>query len=91
MLSPKRTKFRKSFKHGAKRGIVPHNTLETTYAAIVILFGGLLYPAVVGGIATLMGGKYIGYFNLFISLGLFYGCYLYLSIYLYTKLAIPNF
>ena len=28
MLSPKRTKFRKSFKHGAKRGIVPHNTLN---------------------------------------------------------------
>jgi len=34
--------------------IVPTNTLETFYATIVILFGGLLLPAIVGGLAAYM-------------------------------------
>lgn len=35
--------------------IVPTNMLETTVATIVILFGGLVLPAVVGGLAAYMG------------------------------------
>lgn len=34
--------------------IVPTNILETFYATIVILFGGLLLPAIVGGLAAYM-------------------------------------
>ncbi len=34
--------------------IVPTNILETLYATIVILFGGLLLPAIVGGLAAYM-------------------------------------
>lgn len=34
--------------------IVPTNNLETFYATIVILFGGLLLPAIVGGLAAYM-------------------------------------
>ena len=34
--------------------IVPCNTIETLFATCVILIGGLLYPAVVGGLAALM-------------------------------------
>ena len=34
--------------------IVPSNILETVYAIIAMLFGGLLKPAVVGGIASLI-------------------------------------
>lgn len=36
--------------------IVPTNILETFYATIVILFGGLLLPAIVGGLAAYMSG-----------------------------------
>jgi len=34
--------------------ILPRNLLEITYATVVILFGGLLLPAVVGGLAANM-------------------------------------
>jgi len=34
--------------------IVPYNALETAYVAVITLFGGLLYPAVVGAIAALI-------------------------------------
>ena len=34
--------------------IVPTNQLETLFASCVILFGGLLLPAIVGGLAALM-------------------------------------
>ena len=34
--------------------IVPTNIIETTYATIVILFGGIVLPAVVGGLAAYM-------------------------------------
>ena len=34
--------------------IVPTNIMETFYATIVILFGGLLLPAIVGGLAAYM-------------------------------------
>ncbi len=34
--------------------IVPTNILETFYATIVVLFGGLLLPAIVGGLAAYM-------------------------------------
>ncbi len=36
--------------------IVPTNILETTFATIIILFGGLILPAVVGGLAAYLGG-----------------------------------
>ena len=35
--------------------IVPQNVLETIFATIVILFGGLVLPAIVGGLAAYMG------------------------------------
>ena len=35
--------------------IVPHSLSETVVAGIIILFGGLVLPAVVGGLASLMG------------------------------------
>jgi len=35
--------------------IVPTNLVETTFATIVILFGGLILPAVVGGLAAYLG------------------------------------
>ncbi|CAM9792430.1 unnamed protein product, partial [Heterosigma akashiwo] len=35
--------------------IVPQNHLETSYTVFVILFGGLMVPAVVGGLAALIG------------------------------------
>ena len=35
--------------------IVPTNIIETTFATIVILFGGLILPAVVGGLAAYLG------------------------------------
>jgi CRP-like cAMP-binding protein len=35
--------------------IVPVNILETTFATIVILFGGLILPAIVGGLAAYLG------------------------------------
>jgi len=35
--------------------IVPTNDLETTFATVIILFGGLLIPAIVGGLAAYMG------------------------------------
>jgi len=35
--------------------IVPTNDLEITFATTIILFGGLLLPAVVGGLAAYMG------------------------------------
>eukprot|EP00956_Cyclotella_meneghiniana_P022301 scaffold41972_cov65-Cyclotella_meneghiniana.AAC.1 len=34
--------------------IIPTNIIETTYSTFVILFGGLLLPAVVGGLAAYM-------------------------------------
>lgn len=34
--------------------IVPQNPVETGFATLVILIGGLCYPAVVGGLAALM-------------------------------------
>jgi len=41
--------------HKGYGDIIPTNILETTVATIVILFGGLLLPAVVGGLAAYMG------------------------------------
>lgn len=35
--------------------IVPANIIETAFAAIVILFGGLILPAIVGGLAAYLG------------------------------------
>ncbi len=35
--------------------IIPTNILETTYATVVILFGGLILPAIVGGLAAYLG------------------------------------
>ena len=35
--------------------IIPTNSYETTFAALVILFGGLVLPAVVGGLAAYLG------------------------------------
>jgi CRP-like cAMP-binding protein len=35
--------------------IVPVNILETTFATVIILFGGLILPAVVGGLAAYLG------------------------------------
>ena len=35
--------------------IVPTNDLETTVATVIILFGGLFIPAIVGGLAAYMG------------------------------------
>ena len=35
--------------------IIPTNLLETTFATVVILFGGLILPAVVGGLAAYLG------------------------------------
>lgn len=35
--------------------IIPTNILETTFATIVILFGGLVLPAIVGGLAAYLG------------------------------------
>ncbi|GMH89258.1 hypothetical protein TrVE_jg3161 [Triparma verrucosa] len=35
--------------------IVPQNILETTFSTICILFGGLVLPAIVGGLAAYMG------------------------------------
>ena len=32
--------------------IVPTNALETTFATVVILFGGLILPGIVGGLAA---------------------------------------
>eukprot|EP00804_Cyclotella_cryptica_P021886 CCRYP_000852-RA/>CCRYP_000852-RA protein AED:0.03 eAED:0.03 QI:454/0.9/0.90/1/0.7/0.72/11/722/2116 len=34
--------------------IVPKNIIETTYSTVIILFGGLFLPAVVGGLAAYM-------------------------------------
>jgi hypothetical protein len=34
--------------------IVPTNTMETVYSTVALLFGGLLKPAIVGGIAALI-------------------------------------
>ena len=36
--------------------IVPTNIIETTFATFVILFGGLVLPAVVGGLAAYISG-----------------------------------
>ena len=35
--------------------IVPTNTLEITFATVTILYGGLIIPAVVGGLAAYLG------------------------------------
>ena len=35
--------------------IVPTNIFETTFAAVVLLFGGLILPAIVGGLAAYLG------------------------------------
>ena len=35
--------------------IVPQNILETVFATVAILFGGLVLPAIVGGLAAYMG------------------------------------
>ncbi len=35
--------------------ITPTNLLETTFATIVVLFGGLILPAIVGGLAAYLG------------------------------------
>jgi len=35
--------------------IIPTNDFETTFATIIILFGGLVIPAIVGGLAAYMG------------------------------------
>jgi voltage-gated potassium channel len=35
--------------------IVPTNVLETTYTTVIILFGGLVLPAIVGGLAAYLG------------------------------------
>jgi len=39
--------------------IVPTNALETTFSTFIILFGGLVLPAVVGGLAAYMGSMNI--------------------------------
>jgi hypothetical protein len=35
--------------------IIPTNIVETTFATVVILFGGLMLPAIVGGLAAYLG------------------------------------
>ena len=40
--------------------IVPQNEMETSVAALIILVGGLILPAVVGGLASLMGNMNSG-------------------------------
>ena len=35
--------------------ITPQNTVETAYSTVMILFGGLMLPAIVGGLAALIG------------------------------------
>ena len=40
--------------------ITPQNEMETSVASIIILVGGLLLPAVVGGLASLMGNMNSG-------------------------------
>ena len=40
--------------------IIPTNIVETTFATVIILFGGLILPAIVGGLAAYLGNMDLG-------------------------------